>query len=233
MNQRSMRFLLWDFDGTLAQRDGDWSGALVETAAANGITATRDAIRPFLRSGFPWHTPEVIREGSESPQVWWGRLEPVFGRAFEEGAGLLAEKASVLAGQVRETYLDRQRWRVFDDVLPCLGILSARGWRHIILSNHVPELEELVDALGLKEHFLQVFSSAMTGVEKPNPKAFGRVMEFVGKDTELWMVGDSWVADVCGAEQSGIRSVLLRKSHADARRHCLTLAELPAILGVS
>lgn len=225
-----MRCLLWDFDGTLAQREGDWSGALVETAAANGVITTRDSLRPFLHRGFPWHAPDAIRDGAESSEAWWGRLEPVFCLAFKEGAGLPAEEASVLAGQVRETYLDPSRWRTFDDVLPGLRELTSHGWQHIILSNHVPELEELVDAMGLKEHFIKVISSANTGVEKPNPKAFHRVVDFLGTEAELWMIGDSWTADICGAEACGIRSVLLRKSHVEAKRQCPTLAELPAIL---
>lgn len=225
-----MRCLLWDFDGTLAQRDGDWSGALVETAAANGITTTRNAIRPYLQSGFPWHTPEIIRDHAESSEVWWGRLEPVFSSAFNEGAGLSDHEAKTLAGQVKETYLDPRCWRVFDDVLPGLRELTAHGWQHMILSNHVPELEELVHAVGLKEHFIKVYSSAITGVEKPNPQAFRRVVDFVGTETELWMIGDSWTADICGAELCGIRSVLLRKSHLEAKRQCPTTVELPGIL---
>lgn len=225
-----MRCLLWDFDGTLAQRDGDWSGALVETAATNGVTTSRDALRPFLQRGFPWHAPDVVRDGSESSEAWWERLKPVFFLAFKVGAGLPADQASVLADQVRETYLNRRCWRVFDDVPTGLRDLTSHGWQHIILSNHVPELDELVDVIGLKEHFIKVFSSGNTGVEKPNPKAFRQVVDFLGTKAELWMIGDSWSADICGAEMCGIRSVLLRKSHEEARRQCLTLAELPAIL---
>ena len=142
----------------------------------------------------------------------------------------MAEDANVLAGQVRETYLDQKHWRVFGDVPTGLRELTSHGWQHIILSNHVPELEELVDVIGLKEHFIKVISSANTGVEKPNPKAFRQVVDFLGTKAELWMIGDSWTADICGAEMCGIRSVLLRKSHVEAKRQCLTLAELPAIL---
>src|SRR3954462_5037848 len=101
-----MRCLLWDFDGTLAQRDGDWSGALVETAAAIGVITSRDALRPFLQCGFPWHNAEVIRDCAESSAAWWGRLEPVFSMAFKEGAGLSEKEANALAGQVKETYLN-------------------------------------------------------------------------------------------------------------------------------
>ncbi len=31
-------------------------------------------------------------------------------------------------------------WELFDDTLPALDQLSADGWSHVVLSNHVPEL---------------------------------------------------------------------------------------------
>lgn len=58
------RAILWDFDGTLAYREGLWSGCLAEVLQEREPDAgvTRDRVRPLLRDGFPWHLPErVIR----------------------------------------------------------------------------------------------------------------------------------------------------------------------------
>jgi len=54
------RVIFWDFDGTLATRAGMWSGALVDALAAYdpACGVTRAQLAPFLRAGFPWHTPE-------------------------------------------------------------------------------------------------------------------------------------------------------------------------------
>ena len=49
--------VLWDFDGTLAYRDGMWRGCLVEAldevAPGHGVIAAD--VKPGLRDGFPWH----------------------------------------------------------------------------------------------------------------------------------------------------------------------------------
>lgn len=56
------RLLIWDFDGTLAHRDGMWSGAMVEVLDRHepGHGITREDVRPHLRMGFPWHNPRRL-----------------------------------------------------------------------------------------------------------------------------------------------------------------------------
>jgi len=54
-----MKYILWDFDGTLAYRDGNWSGALYSILLNNGIIdITIDALKPYLTKGFTWHNTE-------------------------------------------------------------------------------------------------------------------------------------------------------------------------------
>ena len=55
--------LIWDFDGTLATRPGNWTGALCEVVANRypDLGMTPDRLRPHLQHGFPWHRPEIVR----------------------------------------------------------------------------------------------------------------------------------------------------------------------------
>lgn len=55
-----MRVLLWDFDGTLGERVGGWSGVLLAAVEriAPGLGLTPEQVRPHLQRGFPWHTPD-------------------------------------------------------------------------------------------------------------------------------------------------------------------------------
>jgi len=45
-----VRYLIWDFDGTLGYREGMWSATLVEVArrTAPGRAVTEEQVRPFL-----------------------------------------------------------------------------------------------------------------------------------------------------------------------------------------
>jgi putative hydrolase of the HAD superfamily len=138
-----------------------------------------------------------------------------------------------LAGQFRHRYTDLTRWRLFPDTLPTLNTLSANGWRHIVLSNHVPELPEILRHLGVIDQVVAVFNSAQTGYEKPHPQAFRYVLDFIGDAETVWMIGDNYVADVLGAEAVGIPGILVRKAHPEARYGCMELGEVTHIIVTS
>jgi putative hydrolase of the HAD superfamily len=229
------RGILWDFDGTLAWRPGGWSGAIL-TVICEGAPwlwrrgLSRSAISEHLQSGFPWHTPERAHPELADPEAWWAALAPVLQRALV-GIGMGPAQAAATVPEVRRCYVDAAGWRVYDDVLPMLEALAARGWCQMILSNHVPELPQLVQALGLARHVQGVLTSAASGYEKPHPRAYDAALEALGlSSATVWMVGDSYSADVAGAEAQGLRGVLVRNLDARADRCCATVADVATYL---
>ncbi|MEJ7840863.1 MAG: HAD-IA family hydrolase, partial [Rubrobacter sp.] len=171
-----------------------------------------------------------FRGAGHSPELWWEALSPVFVRAFEAG-GLDSVTSRTLAGRVREVYTDPNYWRLFDDTLSALQMLSSRGWTHLVLSNHVPELARIIDALGLGDHVERVFNSADSGHEKPHPLAFENLLEALDRPGKILMIGDNPEADVRGAEAAGIPAILVRGSPDGARRHCRNLFGVADIVG--
>jgi putative hydrolase of the HAD superfamily len=226
----AQKTLIWDFDGTLAFRSGGWTGALLSVLgeAEPALEVQAEDIRSNLQSGFPWHAPENAHPNL-SPDEWWQELEPLFARAFR-AAGLKNGHTLDLARKVRHAYVEPGAWQLFDDTLPALEALSRQGWSHVLLTNHVPELPDLLDRLNLSAHFAQVFNSAQTGYEKPNPKAFRVVMDWLGPGASVLMVGDSFAADILGAREAGLPSVLVRKQHPQAACYCESLLELAQFL---
>jgi putative hydrolase of the HAD superfamily len=227
-----MRYLIWDFDGTLGYRDGGaWTASLLETLdlAMPGHTVTLEQLRLYTHAGFPWHQPDQPHLHLTSPEIWWDALYPVLAQAYR-GVGLDEGVAWALAHQFRVVYLNLDRWRLFDDVLSTLDTLSVRGWTHVILSNHVPELGDIVHHLGLTSRIAYTFNSAETGYEKPHPRAFQIALETLPDIEAAWMIGDNFTADVQGAEQAGIPAILVRRSHPDASRYCASLAEVPVLI---
>jgi phosphoglycolate phosphatase-like HAD superfamily hydrolase len=93
-------YLLWDFDGTLAHRPGQWIDTVMSVLQKAGLAdgVDREVVRSFMNTGFPWHKPDVIRPAGQALDEWWRRLEPVLARAFECGAQGSAASA-------------RQNWR--------------------------------------------------------------------------------------------------------------------------
>ena len=229
-----MKYLIWDFDGTLGYRqNGMWSMALLEILRQEKpeLHVTMEQIRPFLQSGFPWHNPSQPHTEIRSPEQWWNALDELFEQAFL-GIGINTDDIGFLAKQVRRVYPAPTSWRLFDDVLPTLDRLSSAGWTHLILSNHVPELRQIVDFLELDKHVSQIFNSAETGYEKPHRQAFMTLLEALEDVESIWMIGDSMESDILGADAAGLSGILVRKYHAKARYYCSTLKQLPEIIAL-
>jgi putative hydrolase of the HAD superfamily len=212
------KVILWDFDGTLSWRHGLWRSALMqaldEELAGHGVR--EDDISPYLQKGFPWHEPERPHPELNEPEAWWRHIEGLLARAFL-AVGVPKVDGARLAHRARFAFIDPSSYRLFDDTHPALEALAARGWRHLILSNHVPELADIVAGLGIADLFDEVISSALIGYEKPHPRAYGIALEAAGHPGRVWMVGDNAAADVRGAEAVGIPGILVRRE-GDVRR---------------
>jgi len=191
-------------------------------------------IRPFIRSGFPWHAPDVAHPHLSTTASWWEHVEPLLVRGFE-GVGFASARARTLGKLARERYVDVRHWEVFADTIPTLSTLRGLGWRHVILSNHVPELAAIVRGLGLVSFFEASINSADTGYEKPHPEAFAIARHAAGDPSTLWMVGDNPIADVAGAEAVGIPAILVRvepSADRSGEHHAPTLSGVVEIVAL-
>jgi putative hydrolase of the HAD superfamily len=73
------KYLLWDFDNTLAYRDGMWSQTILELLQESGFdTILLEDIGPYLTKGFPWHTPEIPHEQFFRGLRWWDYMSLYF-----------------------------------------------------------------------------------------------------------------------------------------------------------
>jgi putative hydrolase of the HAD superfamily len=205
------RLVLLDFDGTLAYRDGLWSGCALEVLdehqPGHGVDIER--FRAQMNGSYPWNRHQEPHPELGEAERWWESMEERLASAFERAG--VGEGAPTLARALRERFIDHTiGWRLFDDTLPALQALRDAGWRTAILSNHVPELSQIVEGLGLGGTVEAVFSSAVIGYEKPHPEAFAHALRACGSPERVWMVGDNPEADVAGAQALGIPAVLVR-----------------------
>jgi len=226
-----MKLLIWDFDGTLAYREGQWSGALLDVLNTHvpSHAITRDQLRPYLRHGFPWHSPDQPQEPRIAADVWWARLMPGFVTAFTAN-GLPSDHAVTLAASVRAAYCNPCAWATYPETIATLTALVHAGWTHVILSNHVPELPDLVRHLGVDRFITTIFNSAVTGYEKPHPAAFQHILSTLPRIECVWMVGDNPVADIAGAAAVGIPGILVRKTDSTVAYCCDNLTQISTII---
>ena len=223
----SDRALIWDFDGTLGYRPGRWSGAIADalTEVLGPHDVSRSMIAAEMRPGYPWHSPEVPHPLLAQGDDWWRHLGEVLAAAMGR-LGVAPAAAAAAAGLVRAHYTDLESWQLFPDTRPALATLSGAGWRHVLLSNHVPELPEILSGLGLDSCIDAVVNSAVTGYEKPHPQAFRLALEQAGWPRSAWMIGDNPTADYAGAVTAGIRAVLVRTPPANGELYVPDLSQL-------
>ncbi len=129
-------------------------------------------------------------------------------------------------------FATREAWFVFDDVVPTLEALRARGRRLAVVSNFDTRLEDLLADVGLKEYFDAIHISTRIGAEKPNPAIFHAALTEHGLVPEQALhVGDRVEADIDGALAAGIRKVALI-DRQERSNHASRISRLDELLGM-
>ncbi|MGF2011957.1 HAD family hydrolase [Nostoc sp. DedVER01b] len=207
-----MKYLFWDFDNTLGYRQGMWSETLHSILILNVIyNIDLEDIRPFLKNIFPWHSPETPHSLLFNGKTWWEYMNEYFAQIYER-VGINRNQAIKYAFQVQNEYKNIEKWYLYDDVVPTLQYTIKNNYKNIILSNHIPELHEIIDELNITKYFEQIYTSGKIGHEKPSLKFYTHVINDLKiEKTECIMIGDSYNADITGALRVGIQAILVRK----------------------
>lgn len=214
------KVIFWDFQGTLAHNDWMFSKAMYKAIQhyESDSKICIDDIKKSPLSGFPWQEPERDYSHIACSDTWWEHVQPIFIDAFRN-LNFSDEKAILYTGKVRYEVAKSEEYSLYDDTLEVLDFFKKNGFSNIILSNHIPELPQIVEALGLSVYLEDCISSANVGYEKPNRRIYEYALEKTMKPDIVWMVGDSLVADVKGAENAGIKGVLVRSKCQEAIKY--------------
>jgi putative hydrolase of the HAD superfamily len=201
----------WDFDGTLVSRPMMWAEValrLLERHAPDHRVSF-EAMASLVSEGMPWHRTDCAHPELSTSAAWWGAVN----RRYEEIFATLGHPSAPTAQALealREDILDTSRYAVFDDVVPALERVTAAGRRNVIVSNHIPELTDLVHGLDLTRHFDAIVSSGVVGYEKPHRRLFEAALRYVRPGETVWMIGDNADADCLPVCEMGMKAVLVR-----------------------
>ena len=136
----------------------------------------------------------------------------VLNRTLSElGAAPLDGEALAGATQAYYAYSETL-WKITPGAHDALERLRALGLRVGLLSNagDAANIERLIDKFELRAYLDPIVISANTGIRKPNPRAFERVLEPWGLGPEsAVMVGDTLGADILGAQLLKMRHIWL------------------------
>lgn len=202
--------VFWDFHGTLTYDKYGWSGTMLRilNEYRPGHAVRRETISRLLCSGFPWHTPQEGHTAyNDDPEGWWRASDKQMARVYNQ-VGVPAKEAARLSGLFRETYIEcAENFIPYPDVTEALTAIRERGYMNVILSNHIPELDEIVAQLSFSYLIDGIVSSAVVGYEKPHPAIFAHARRMAGEPDICWMVGDNYKADYLGAIDAGFNAI--------------------------
>lgn len=131
-------------------------------------------------------------------------------RAWRAAATELGSDDPELASAMAAAYVEAQRTghHLIDGAAETVRSAAASS-RLALLTNGPADIQRhKLERTGLASCFEVVAISGVSGVGKPSPAAFQRVLDVLGvRPEDAIMVGDSWERDVRGALGAGIRPI--------------------------
>ena len=126
---------------------------------------------------------------------------------------------------------DPAEYSLFPDVTRTLSALREHGYHLGVISNWDGNLPEMCGAWGIAPFFDFILASWGVGYAKPNPLIFQEAIRRaeVSPDAILH-VGDSYSADVLGAQAAGLNAVWLNRLHLSVPDSCTAIRSLDELL---
>jgi putative hydrolase of the HAD superfamily len=218
----ALKAVLFDLDDTLYdhQHCARSGLAALQGRYASLQAATLDELIEQHAALMDVYHTRVLRGEITLDEARLGRFSDLLGRYGETNARDVTRL-------YRETYLGAERATAGG--LALLRRLRADGLKlGLVTNNTVVEQMGKLERLGLMGLFDALAISEAVGCAKPDTRIFEHVLAALGcAADEVVMVGDSWSADVVGAQAAGIRAVWLNR-YGRARPDDTQAAEIQA-----
>lgn len=215
-----MKVFCWDFHGTLTYPEPLWRNCIfdiLKELVPNCSDELCEKVREGMWGKYPWDMPERD-DASCRNETWWSCMEQC---VFEGCAacGISPAVAKRAAKLFRPTIKQPSRYTLYEDAVPTLREIENRGAKNVLLSNNYPDLDEVVEILGLSPRFDDMVISGKVGYNKPRKEIFELAKQKY-PDAEYFMIGDNPTADVLGGKQSGMTTILVHRGFYDQADYC-------------
>lgn len=217
--RENMTTVFWDFDGTLVHSNSLWSNSVyfVLREIDCNTTVRFFDIRTCMAFGFTWHTPNEDYSNMIYSKRWDFMVKKIRNDYISLGVDEhIAEKA---AERVPTIIKKLDNYIVYNDAVDSLKKSIACGNKNVILSNNYPDLIDVLNGLGLADYFDGFIVPACVGYDKPRKEIFDYAKRHYLSDNYI-MIGDSVNADVIGAANADMKTILVHNGFNDAADIC-------------
>jgi HAD superfamily hydrolase (TIGR01549 family) len=223
----SLRAVLFDVDFTLAKPGPDL-GPEGYRLLGRRFGLELDPSRYAEARAAAVETLEKHPELDHDEEVW-----VLFTERIIRGMGGSSDRAYECAVEMTSAWEHAYNFELYEDALPVLDELRAKGVKIGLVSNTGRDLAAFVEHHGLEVDV--ALSSGAHGKVKPDPSIFRAALERIGvRPDEAAMVGDSPEDDVDGARAIGMRALLVDREdrYPEYEGRLTDLRGLPAALGL-
>jgi len=229
----TIKAVFFDAAGTLikpARSVGESYAAIAakhgkEVSSTNITERFRTCFDAAPRLAFPGATDDAI-EGLE--RVWWKNLVAKVFEPWSPFDGFDAYFAELFT-----YFASPNAWALYPEVLETLAALRERGLILDVISNFDSRLVRILDGLDAGEQFENIFVSSRVGYAKPDRRIFNAALSYHGlAPAQALHVGDSEINDLSGANQAGLKGILVERGKTSAAPASDRINSLRSILAL-
>lgn len=230
------RAILFDLDGTLYQDRPSASDCFYRQASLVGAPIIPERLAQTQRwAHYYWARSAELQQDldiypSLSPEFWVN-----YTRHMLQNWGCSAEHAAAFAPLVAER-MDQEfhpeAW-VEPETPSMLQALKEAGFLLAVVSNRGRPIHDNLQAIHLDGYFHLALAAGEVNSWKPEPGIFRHVLEHFSLQPEQAIyVGDNYYADIVGAQNAGLRGVLLDPERVFPEADCSVIERLPQLMGL-
>src|SRR6266850_6759973 len=213
----TIKAVFFDAAGTLikpARSVGESYAAIAakhgkEVSSTNITERFRTCFDAAPRLAFPGATEDTV---AALERDWWKNLVAKVFEPWSPFDGFDAYFAELFA-----YFAEPDAWTLYPDVLETLAALNERGLILDVISNFDSRLVRILDGLGAGAQFENIFVSSRVGYAKPDERIFNAALSCHGlAPAQALHVGDSEINDLSGANQAGLKGILVERRKTSA-----------------
>ncbi|HZS08114.1 MAG TPA: HAD-IA family hydrolase [Blastocatellia bacterium] len=224
IRQNSVQIIFFDAAGTLFEVRGSVGEIYSAAAQRYGVEVEPASLQQEFLRHFPAQPPLAFPRGTPEAELhrlekeWWRRLV----QAVFADRGPFPRFDEFFDG-LYEFFRGGEGWRLYDDTVPTLEALQARGLRLAVISNFDSRLDDVLRALRIGHYFAAVHLSTRAGAAKPDPAIFRAALErHQVSAAHAIHVGDGLREDARGAAAAGVNAIWLDRDQSESENGGLT-----------
>ena len=216
------KHLFFDLDHTLWDFDKNSSFAFETIFKERDFKISLD---DFLKIYIPrnqhyWKLYQVNQISHE--ELRYFRLKDVFD-------ALKFEVSDAIIHQLSEDYINYlpEYNHLFDGAIEILDYLKPNYKLHIITNGFASVQTKKLNNSKIGHYFDTITNSEMAGVKKPHPTIFDFALSLANAlKEESLMIGDSYEADIVGAQEAGIEAIFFNEQNIEVENQVLQIKHL-------